>query len=62
MAFSAWRASTRGSTGGGAAGGLVIHTVWVTWAPVAMSSQVTEYQAPGIGPPFGKPPWLLSAR
>ena len=49
MERSAWRASTRGSTGGAVTGGFVTQMVWVTWAPVATSSQVTEYQAPGVG-------------
>jgi hypothetical protein len=60
---SASRATALGSTGGGAAGGpVVIHTVWVFWTPVATSSQVTEYHAPGSGPPLANPPSLLSAR
>jgi hypothetical protein len=61
--FSAWTARAYGSTAGAALDwALVSHTVWVTWTPVAESTQVTEYQAPGVGPPAGKPPSLLSVR
>ena len=59
---SAWRASgVRIDRGGVDGGPPVIHTVWVTWAPVAVSSQVTEYQAPGSGA-AGREPALVVER
>jgi hypothetical protein len=55
--FSASNASTLGSTGGVVDGWEpVTHTVRVTWTAVATSTQVTEYHAPGSGPPGANPP------
>ena len=62
MEFSARRARFRGLTAGVEGDWAVSHSVWVTWTEVLRSTQVTEYHAPGSGPPGGKPPSLFKVR